>query len=147
MILHILMSGRRSTFKARGDNLYSLLQNAAEFWNVCTRPASARGGYELSIRETDRKLRLVERLITFLPDTSATIQEWRRLVVAHSVKGVEVHDARLVAAMNVYGITHLLTFNGCDFKRFQEITVVSPDEIVKAQPTAAQPSGEESPDS
>lgn len=121
--------------KARGDRLCSLLQNAAEFWNVCTRPASARGGYGLSVQETDRRLRLVERLVTFLPDTSATIQEWRRLVVVHSVRGVQVHDARIAAAMNAHGITHLLTFNSGDFKRFQGIIALSPQDVI----TAARP--------
>ncbi len=33
------------TLKSRGDKLITLTQNAAEFWNVCTYPQSARGGY------------------------------------------------------------------------------------------------------
>ena len=40
-----------------------------------------------------------------------------------------VHDARLVAAMIVHGIPNLLTFNLPDFKRFTEITVISPEEV------------------
>lgn len=55
--------------------------------------------------------------------------EWRRLVVHYRVSGVQVHDARIVAAMQTHGITHLLTFNGDDFRRFSEITVVHPSEI------------------
>lgn len=35
--------------RARGDKLVTLTQNAAEFWNVCTRPTSARGGLGLSV--------------------------------------------------------------------------------------------------
>jgi len=35
--------------------------------------------------------------------------EWRRLVVTCSVSGVQVHDARLVAAMHAYGLQSLLT--------------------------------------
>jgi predicted nucleic acid-binding protein len=31
--------------------------------------------------------------------------------------GVQVHDARIVAVMNVHGVTHLLTLNGGDFSR------------------------------
>jgi predicted nucleic acid-binding protein len=64
-----------------------------------------------------------------LPDSLATFQEWRRLVVAHSVKGVEVHDAKLVASMNVHGVTHLLTFNVSDFKRYPGIVAVSPADV------------------
>lgn len=61
----------------------------SEFWNVCTRPASARGGLGLSTSETERKARLIERYFRLLPDSLVTFQEWRRLVVAHSVMGVE----------------------------------------------------------
>ncbi len=38
-----------------------------------------------------------------------------------------MHDARLVAAMNVHGIGGLLTFDSKDFKRYPEILVVSPE--------------------
>ena len=46
---------------------------------------------------------MIERLIQVRPDSDAVFREWKRLIVAHSVKGVQVHDARLVAAMAVYG--------------------------------------------
>ncbi|MGE0132730.1 MAG: type II toxin-antitoxin system VapC family toxin [Blastocatellales bacterium] len=115
--------------KARGDKLVALTQNAAEFWNVCTRPSSAKGGYGLSIQETAKKLRLIERLVEFKPDSLAAFQEWKRLMLAHSIIGVQVHDARIAAAMNVYGISHILTFNGNDFKRFSGITVIDPKSV------------------
>lgn len=35
--------------KTRGDEIVTSAQNIAEFWGVLTRPASARGGYGLSI--------------------------------------------------------------------------------------------------
>jgi len=60
----------------------------------------------------------------------ATLHETRNqlLVIAHAVMGVNVHDARLVAAMLVHGLTHILTFNTADFRRFSQITVVHPSE-------------------
>lgn len=76
---------------------------------------------------TERKARMIERYCRLLPDSLATHQEWRRLIVAYSVRGVEVHDARLVAAMNVHGISGLLTFDSKDFKRYPGILVVSPE--------------------
>jgi predicted nucleic acid-binding protein len=45
------------------------------------------------------------------------------------VVGKQAHDARLVAVTLVHGITHLLTFNTDDFKRYDEITVVNPKDI------------------
>ena len=112
--------------RSRNEVLCFTPQVLSEFWNVCTRPASARGGLGLSPIQTERKARLIERHFRLLPDNLATFQEWRRLVVMHSVRGVEVHDAKLVASMNVYGITRLITFNVADFTRYPGITVVSP---------------------
>jgi predicted nucleic acid-binding protein len=37
------------------------LQHFAEFWNVCTRPAGARGGFGLPPEEAARRLRRIER--------------------------------------------------------------------------------------
>lgn len=111
-----------------GDDLCYTSQNLAEFWNTCTRPAD-RNGYGLSISETDRRARLVEDRFTFLEDSKAVHQEWRNLLVAHSVSGVQVHDARLVAAMHVHQVTHLLTFNVRDFVRYAGITPVHPQTI------------------
>ena len=59
-------------------------------------------------------------------DPPAIYQEWERLVVQNAVIGVNVHDARLVAAMLVHGLTHILTFNTSDFARYSEITAVNP---------------------
>lgn len=114
---------------AANEALFYTTQVLGEFWTVCTRPASARGGYGLSPEKTERKARLLERYCRLLPDSLATHQEWRRLIVAHSVRGVKVHDARLVAAMMVYGVPNILTFNGDDFRRFPGISVVSPADI------------------
>ena len=43
------------------------------------------------------------------------------------------HDARLVAAMSVHGINHLLTFNIADFKRYPAITVLSPNSVLSSE--------------
>ena len=115
--------------RSRNEVLCFTPQVLSEFWNVCTRPASARGGLGLSLTQTERKARLIERYFRVLPDSLATFEEWRRLVVTHSVMGVEVHDAKLVASMNVFLITHLITFNVADFKRYSGITAVSPADV------------------
>jgi predicted nucleic acid-binding protein len=112
---------------ARNEDLFYTSQVLAEFWTVCTRPSTARGGYGLSPEKTERKARMIERYCRLLPDSLATHQEWRRLIVTHSVMGVEVHDARLVASMNVHGIGGLLTFDSKDSKRYAGLLVVSPE--------------------
>jgi predicted nucleic acid-binding protein len=110
-----------------GEDLCYTSQNLAEFWNTCTRPGE-RNGYGLSIPDADRRARLAEGTLTYLEDSKAVHLEWRKLVVAHSVSGAKVHDARLVAAMNVHKVTYLLTFNTRDFLRYSEISPVHPPE-------------------
>jgi predicted nucleic acid-binding protein len=129
-LLHGDVRAALRALKGRADTLVTASQNIAEFWNVCTRPASARGGLDYSIAETAKKLRLVERVVRLLPDTPAAFPIWKQLVVTHAVSGVQVHDARLVALMAAQGITHLLTLNGADFKRYPGIVAISPGDLI-----------------
>ncbi len=103
-------------------------QNVAEFWNACTRPAD-RNGYGLSPEETDRRARVFEGKLRLLPDNFAVHEEWRKILVTHNVSGVQVHDARLVAAMRVHGVKLILTFNPKDFTRYGDIEAVHPRSV------------------
>jgi predicted nucleic acid-binding protein len=103
-------------------------QNLGEFWNVLTRPTN-RNGYGLSLPETILRAELVESRFTLLPDNPGVHQEWRRLLVDYGVLGVQVHDARLVAAMRLHGIERILTFNAKDFVRFDHIKAVHPSQL------------------
>ena len=62
-----------------------------------------------------------------LPETIS--REWRKIVVERSVLGVQVHDARLAAAMYVHRVSHILTLNVTDFGRFGGLTVLHPNRI------------------
>lgn len=104
-------------------------QNLGEFWNACTRPLD-RNGYGLSPGETDKRARFFEDKLRLIPDGATVHEEWRRLLVAHNVSGVQVHDARLVAAMRVHGIRRILTFNEKDFSRYTEIEAVHPRAVI-----------------
>ena len=103
-------------------------QNLTEFWNASTRPID-RNGYGLKPAEANQLLQRAENLFPLLPDSPATYLEWRRLVVDYSISGVKVHDARLVAAMIVHGVTRILTFDIDDFTRYK------PEGIVAINPT------------
>ena len=109
----------------RGDVLGYTSQNVGEFWNACTRPVD-RNGYGLTPQETDRRAKFFEQRLRLLPDSLAVHEEWRRLVVAHDVSGVQVHDARLAAAMRVHGVGRILTFNDRDFFRLPGIEAIHP---------------------
>jgi predicted nucleic acid-binding protein len=97
--------------------LYYTHQNIAELWNVMTRPI-ARNGFGLTVADADHEVQVIESGMSLLPDSEATYQEWRRIIVKHNVAGVQVHDARLAAAMIVHGIRHVLTLNVTDFSRY-----------------------------
>ena len=108
-------------------------QNVGEFWNTCTRPLD-RNGYGLSSEETDHRAKYFEDRLQLLPDSLAVHREWRRLLVAQRVTGVQVHDARLVAAMRVHDVSRILTFNDKDFARYSGIEAVHPRSLISALP-------------
>jgi predicted nucleic acid-binding protein len=74
----------------------------------------------------------VEARFRLLPDSLAVHEEWRKLLAAVGVSGVQVHDARLVAAMRVHGVRRVLTLNKSDFARFDGIEAVHPDDVLRA---------------
>lgn len=112
-------------FLANGDRVCLIPQNLIEFWNVATRPID-KNGLGWTPAKTDAEISQLESIFTVLPDIQPIYQEWRKLVLHHSVIGKQVHDARIVAAMNAYQITKLLTFNIKDFNRFQNINLIDP---------------------
>ncbi len=116
--------------RTQGHNLYMTPQNCAEFWNVATRP-SDKNGLSFDVEKTAKLLRLYERLFPVIPDNSNIYPEWKRLVKDFKVKGIQVHDARLVAAMKTHSLNYIFTFNVKDFKRYQveEIKAVSPQDL------------------
>ena len=46
--------------RAQGEVICYTPQILSEFWNVCTRPATARGGLGLSVEQTEKKARVKE---------------------------------------------------------------------------------------
>jgi hypothetical protein len=83
-------------------------QNVAEFWNVCTRPL-AQNGYGLLPEQTHHRARIFETRLRLLPDSMLIHEEWSRMIVSYRVAGVQVHDTRLAAAMDVHGVKDILT--------------------------------------
>jgi predicted nucleic acid-binding protein len=117
----------------RGDNLCVVPQVLYEFWVVATRPVAVNG-LGLTVAQAAAELIRLRALFPLLADTPAIYPEWESLVVAHNVIGKNAHDARLVAAMAVHGLTHLLTFNTADFTRYPGVTALDPAAV--APPSA-----------
>ena len=110
---------------AAGHTLVLVPQVLYEFWTVGTRSTAANGlglpaevvrGYVDHFRD----------LFQLRRDERAIFEGWLDLVTEHGVTGVNAYDVRLVAAMHRHGVTHLLTFNAKDFRRFDGVTVTEP---------------------
>jgi predicted nucleic acid-binding protein len=108
------------TLLKRGERLIIVPQNLYEFWAVATRPAgpppAGRNGLGMTTAQAGHWLRFFRRRFTLLPDRPDLCLIWQELVEKHIVTGFRAHDVRLVAAMQSYGITRLLTFNATDFR-------------------------------
>ena len=107
-----------------GEMLCMAPQNGVECWNVATRPVN-RNGFGLTPVQAARMLDLLEQLFPVLPETPVLYPTWRALVAAAEVSGVQVHDARLVAWMQVHRITHLFTLNPRDFARYEPLAGIT----------------------
>lgn len=128
-LMHAEAVGAVRKLKRNKETLCVFPQNLTEFWVVATRPATSNG-LGLTVDEAAKELRRFKRLFSLRLDNPAIYAAWERLVIHHQVMGKPGHDARLVAAMLTHGLTHLLTFNTDDFKRYSGlITVVAPKDV------------------
>ena len=125
---HELVDAALAQLAIQGTVLHFTHQNIAELWNAMTRPV-ARNGFGLTVADAEREVHAIETGMIFLPDNEAVYREWRRIVVQHGILGVQVHDARLAAAMYVHRVNHILTLNVSDFSRFSGLITVHPNSL------------------
>jgi predicted nucleic acid-binding protein len=128
---HASAVGATDNLHQKGEDLCVVPQNFYEFWSVATRPR-ANNRLGLTVAEVQSEVARFKRFFIFLDDVPTIYAEWEKLVTFHAIIGKNVHDTRLVAAMTVHRITHLLTFNKQDFHRFTSITVITPNEVIAA---------------
>jgi predicted nucleic acid-binding protein len=113
-----------------GHRVCIVPQNIVECWTVATRPLD-RNGLGLLPRQIERIVARIEDAFHMLPEKAGIYSEWKRLVGLHSVSGLKVYDARLVASAFVYGIEALLTFNDDDFRRYPGVTILHQRDIIQ----------------
>jgi predicted nucleic acid-binding protein len=80
---HAAISYALHALVGHGVRLCYTSQTLAEFWNASTRPLD-KNGFGLSVAETDRLARVIERDFEFLPDSREVHDGWRSLLVAHN---------------------------------------------------------------
>jgi hypothetical protein len=96
----------------------------------CLHPAGIRewfGTFDSGNRSADLA---IESFFTILPDSIDAFRYWRRLLVAHAVRGTKVHDARLVGIMQAHQVTRILTFNADDFNRYGVVVTIDPASVI-----------------
>ena len=113
----------------QGKELHIVAQNLIELWVVATRPVE-QNGLGMTTAAVAVELARIKSMFVLLPENAAIYPVWESLVVRHQVSGKPAHDARLVAAMQVHGITDILTFDKSGFSRYPGIEVVHPAEVI-----------------
>jgi predicted nucleic acid-binding protein len=78
------------------------------------------------------QVRAFEHEFQIADESAAVTNNLLALYETVNLGGKQVHDANIVATMQVYGITHLLTHNVSDFVRFSGLITVIP--LVTATP-------------
>lgn len=111
------------------DDSFTCAQVLIEYWVTATRPTDVNG-LGLDAAQSARNLDLMVSMFPCLPEPSDMAQRWRQVVEANGVLGKPAHDARLVALMQAHGISNILTLNVNDFTRYQEITPITPAEVL-----------------
>ncbi len=124
-------TARAAIIRLKDENheLCAVPQVFYEYWAVATRPVGENG----LILPIEVVAELIDNLLldfTLLEDQPQVFPRWLDMVKNHAARGKPSHDARIAAAMLCHGVTHLLTFNGSDFARFQEIALISPEDVV-----------------
>jgi len=125
---HKLVDTALARLAGQGAPTLHTHQNIAELWNAMTRPIN-RNGLGLAITDAEREVQVVEAGMSLLTDSEAVYREWRRIVVQYNVSGIQVHDARLAAAMYVHSVGNILTLNVADFSRFAGLSAIHPGSI------------------
>lgn len=103
-------------------------QNLIEFWAVATRSRDDNG-LGMNQARAASEIAALRRFFRLLPSTPEVLDAWQGIVEALGVSGKQTHDAHLVAVMQVYSVTGILTFNTGHFNRFPGIAVVDPAQV------------------
>ena len=129
---HSLIVQALEILALRQNEVVMVPQTVYEFWSVATCPAD-KNGLGWTTTEVSNVIGKVIKRFLLLPDTPDIFENWLELVTRFEVKGKQVHDARIVAAMQTHNVATLLTLNTKDFARYAEIEAVHPEDISDEQ--------------
>ncbi|GIK41618.1 MAG: ribonuclease VapC [Chloroflexota bacterium] len=107
-----------------GNELWISHQVLREFLVTVTRPQTFAAPQPISI--VLARVRYFQTQFKIAEDSSEVMNKLLALLVQIPTSGKQVYDANIVATMQAYGISYLLTHNTSDFNRFTSLITVSP---------------------
>ena len=111
-------------FQQENTRLWINGQVLREFWRAAS--LFQTKGERLSPEEIMQTLRRFMDVIRVVDETEAVREQLLTLVQEHSVRGLAVHDANIVATMLAYNIDSVCTLDN-DFARYGErVTIIQP---------------------
>jgi predicted nucleic acid-binding protein len=111
------------------NSLWISRQVLREFCSVLTRPQTFP--IPPNPAEVVGRARILAELFQVVDETQQVTDKLFTLLETVPLGGKQVHDANIVAAMQVSGIQHLFTLNPVDFTRFSShIAVLTLDTII-----------------
>jgi predicted nucleic acid-binding protein len=117
-----------TALRLRNEVLCIAAQNLIEFWAVATRPREDNG-LGMTPARAAGEIATLRRFFRLLPSTPDVLEAWQRIVARLGIVGKQTHDAHLVAVMQTYAVTDILTFNTAHFRRFPGITALDPAQV------------------
>jgi predicted nucleic acid-binding protein len=107
-----------------GVHLCISSQIIREYLVAATRPVEVNG-LGLSPSGAVHNIHTFKRRLIFLEETELVSSELVNLVLRHELRGKKIHDANIVAFMQVENIHKLISCNPEDFVPFSHIQVLS----------------------
>ncbi|MGH2351783.1 MAG: type II toxin-antitoxin system VapC family toxin [Chloroflexota bacterium] len=109
---------------AAGLELWISRQVLREFLATLTRPQTF--GEPPPLAHVIAAVQSFESQFHVADEDASVTQQLTALIQQVTVGGKQIHDANIVATMQVHGVTHLLTANPTDFRRFAHLITVVP---------------------
>lgn len=107
-----------------GHPLWISRQVLREYLAVLTRPQTFSQPQPTAV--VAERARFFASQFQVAEESALVTENLLTLATTLEVKGRQIHDANIVATMQAYGITHLLTHNGDDFKRYAHLITIMP---------------------
>lgn len=103
--------------------LFISRQVVREYAVIMTRPGIIE--HPLTPDEVAEDVEKWKAVVEILDETEDVTNQLLALVKKYNLKGKRIHDTNIVATMMVYAIPSLFTMNEDDFKKFDEINLIT----------------------